>query len=964
MTVAWITTAGNLGIVEERNSVNILMEADSDVGTVSFTVLAGKLPRGLRLENNTIVGSPTEVRKFTESKFVIRASDGVDLEDRTFSISVDGSDEPRWITNEGFLKVGNGESYYVLDNAYVDFQLEATDTDVIVGDVLEYYLVPTGGEIPPGLTLSSAGRISGFTDPVFAVEYIGDPTGAFDTAPFDILPLDVPQAESNGYDSFVYDGVNFDYNEPVRSPRRISRPYAFVIAVTDGVNEVRRLFKIWVVTEEFLKSDNSIVQVDTNLFRADASGNRVPVWTTPSYLGRKRANNYITILLDVYDPVELPGTILYFTQNTNPGTYRLKETGEVITDGYYEISGVNPIFSYEYSGVWKNNQLYKVADAVYYDGLVWVCLSENTNSIPDEGTVWTNELISTSTQTFEVTNRNLYDVIVLETVSQFPPGLTLNGQTGDLAGKVPYQAAVTRTYNFSLRAISFPLDLTESTLVGDWSGNVRYEVNQSVRYDGLIYICSTANENEIPSDKSDYWTLGVSTAVKTFSIDIIGEIESAITWITDNDLGTIKPNQPSTKYVEAESLLYGNRTAYQLVSGILPPGLELLGTGFITGKVKQFADDTGPGLTRFYERTDQTALDSSTGSRNFTVSFDNNETTVDKVFKFEIKARDAANYAENIREFSITIIADNQKTFANLYIKSFQPRVERLEWFNFITDSTIFSGEDIYRYGDPNFGVQSEIKILVFAGIESLEAVKYVQGMSRNHYRKQIRFGNVKSAQALDPITQEILYEVVYVDIVDEFESNGKSISATINLPDTLNSKVLISYDSIKIDSDIPFVSDRDHQRVFPNSFKNMRNRIKSIGERDREFLPLWMRSTQPSTPVEPGYTKALVLCYANPGKSAKIISKIKSKTYQATRGEWSSTATYRNPDTVTYRGSYYTCISGNTNKIPSKELNFWIKNFDFKSINFTADRYLIDVIDGELENKYLAFPQRGEKLP
>jgi hypothetical protein len=37
---------------------------------------------------------------------------------------------------------------------------------------------------------------------------------------------------------------------------------------------------------------------------------------------------------------------------------------------------------------------------------------------------------------------------------------------------------------------------------------------------------------------------------------------------------------------------------------------------------------------------------------------------------------------------------------------------------------------------------------------------------------------------------------------------------------------------------------------------------------------------------------------------------------------------------------------------------------FDFKSIDFTADRYVIDILDGEIEDKYLAFPQRGEKLP
>jgi hypothetical protein len=76
------------------------------------------------------------------------------------------------------------------------------------------------------------------------------------------------------------------------------------------------------------------------------------------------------------------------------------------------------------------------------------------------------------------------------------------------------------------------------------------------------------------------------------------------------------------------------------------------------------------------------------------------------------------------------------------------------------------------------------------------------------------------------------------------------------------------------------------------------------------------MRSTQITSPVELGYTKALVLCYAKSGRADYIISRIKAN------------------------------------------------GFDFKKIDFTADRYLIDVLEGEIENKYLAFPQRGEKLP
>lgn len=837
MAITWQTPAGNLGVITERVIQDIPLQATSNVGHITFSVIAGALPRGLRLDsvvefdstqsNAAIKGSPVEVRRYTESRFVIRADDGEDIEDRTFSLAVDGSDIPNWITQQGFLNVGPGDAYFVLDNSRVDFQLTATDTDLIAGDNLEFYLVPQAGELPPGLSLSSSGLISGFTDPIFALEYAGFPNGGYDTAPLDVTPLDFVEARSNGFDSYFFDNVTYDYSENSRVPRRLSRIYNFVVAVTDGANTLNRLFKIFVVTEEFLQADNSIVQVDTNVFQADSSSNRKPLWITESDLGRVRANNYVTIFLEVYDPPTLSGTITYFLLPTNP------------------------------------------------DG----------------------------------------------SPSVLPLGMELDSITGEIAGRVPYQSAVTKNYQFTMMAVNFlaTLSYASYTLKGDWNAFTTYAVNDAVRYLGFVYVCTVANKNKPPTNV-DFWFMGVSTADKTFSVDLVGEIESAVEWLSDSDLGTIKPNQASMISVNARSLLYGNRIAYEFVSGSLPPGLNFLPTGIIEGKVRQFSDDSGPGLTRFYERSDSAAPDSSTLSRDFNVVFDGVETTFDKKFTFTIEARDAAQFAKVQKTFFITVISENTKTFANLFVRAFQSKNKRLAWYDFITDATIFTPLDIYRYGDPNFGIQTDLKMLVYAGIESREAVEYVQAMSRNHYRKRLLFGELRVATAKDPITQEIVYEVIYVDIIDEYEKNGKSISRTVELSNSINSKVLISYDAIKVDSDIPFVSDADHQRVFPNSVKNMRKRIQAVGDRDREFLPLWMRSIQENTSFESGYAKALVLCYTKPGQSDGILARIRSRINS--------------------------------------------EGFDFKQFDFTVDRYIIDIIDGQIEDKYLAFPQRGEKLP
>ena len=875
MAIQWITLSGNLGIVIERIPLSIPLLATSTTSNeIIYTLIAGELPRGLSLNDNIVKGSPTEVRRWTTSRFVVRANDGTDIEDRTFSISVDGSDAPAWVTREGFLNVGEGENYFVLDNAKVDFQLEAYDEDQIAGDNLEYFLAPSGGELPPGLSLSRGGRITGFTDPIFAVDTVS--LGGYDTSAFDISYFDKAEARSNGYDSYLFDITTFDYNEPSQQPRRLSRFYTFVVIVTDGANEVRRLFRIWVVSDEFLKSDNTIVQVDTNLFRADNAANRQPLWITESNLGTYRANNYLTVYLDVYDPPSLSGTIVYL------------------------LSPVNP------------------------DG----------------------------------------------SKSTLPPGMTLDTITGEIAGKVPYQSRVSKTYTFTMQAIDFPISLASInyTLQGDWSNNVSYIASQAVRYNGIIYVCIQANRNQLPNAvDSIFWQSTVATAEKTFTIEIIGEIDSAIEWVTDSNLGTIKPNQPSIKTIQATSLLYGGGTIYQIVFGKLPPGLELLGTGDIVGKVRQFGDSTAEGLTQFYEKIDS-AEDESSLSRSYAVRFDNDQTKFDKKFTFTVKARDTANFAELSREFYITVVSDTDKTFVSLYFKAFQSKEKRLNWYNFITSNDIFKSEEIYRYGDPNFGIQTEIKVLVYAGIESLEAVNYIQAMSRNHYNKQLRFGDIKYAEAKDPDTQETIYEAIYVEIVDEYQRGNTSISRNIELPKNINSKVLVSYDAIKIDSDIPLISDSDHQRIFPNSIKNMRRRIQNLGERDRSFLPLWMRSIQNRDFVETGYVSAMVLCYVKPGQSPKIISRIRGKTEYASRGIWDPTIFYRINDTVLFNGDVYSSISNHSNDnitlTPATDLDNWIKNFNFKSIDFTADRYLIDILDRQLEYKYLAFPQRGENLP
>ena len=908
MTIKWNTPAGQISeLIERIRPVDLYVEAlSTDNLPIEFSIISGNLPRGLSIGETIkvgsayrvyIVGSPVEVRKITSSRFVIRANDGIDLEDRTFSINVVGYDAPEWITDEGFLPVGINGTEYVLDNTFLNIQLEAYDTDAIAGDTLTYFLVPNAGQLPPGISLTESGLISGIVDPIMALEFNDDIDG-FDVWNFDLIPFDFVQGY--GYDD---------------DPKRLSRIYSFVVGVTDGVNIVNRLFKIFVVTDEFLKNNQVIDPSDLDYRR--------PIWITPQDLGRYRANNYITIFLEVYDPASLKGVMGYHLLPTN---HELEVTIITPTDAGINIVDIS---SPNAPSIGQYVEL------------------EIPYRIIDVDLLGTNQYRLTLNAPL---NYNLEDnqKIYVGSLSQVPPNLSIDSLTGKLAGISPYQARVSKTYDFTVMAVNFPINELQSfNFKGLWMPGITYVANDIVFYNGSAYFYN-AEATDPSITNTDSWTRLTSLTNRTFNLTMVGEIESAIEWITDSDLGSIRSNQSSMISLEAVNLLNGGNIVYKLISGELPPGLSLISSGDIIGKVIEkpvdilyrgywvsereyqindvveyeglyyIAIDVNSSSTfdeLFWQEFDlDAAQQGMTGFNN--VSFDSNNTTFDHTYTFTVVAKDTINFSEVTRTFTLNVEIPTTASYCDLYVKGFLSKDRRILWSNFISDSTIFQYDDIYRYGDKNFGVQNELKVLIFAGIENVDAVKYIQSMSRNHYRKRLLFGDIKSAKAKDPVTQETLYEVVYIDIVDEYEKNGRSISQVIELSDTIESKVLVSYNAVTVDSDIPFVSDSDHQRIFPNSIKNMRKRMNLAGDRDRTFLPLWMRSIQDVGRYEPGYTKALILCYTKPERAAITISRIKAS------------------------------------------------GFDFKTLDFVADRYLIDMPEGENGDKYLAFPQRGEKRP
>jgi hypothetical protein len=97
----WTQRSGyRFSTIQERSIVNLLLPSNNSV-EIDYSVISGRLPPGLRIVNNTIQGSPFEVPRTTDFEFVIRASNGTQIADRTFFWTVEGADEPTWSTPEG-----------------------------------------------------------------------------------------------------------------------------------------------------------------------------------------------------------------------------------------------------------------------------------------------------------------------------------------------------------------------------------------------------------------------------------------------------------------------------------------------------------------------------------------------------------------------------------------------------------------------------------------------------------------------------------------------------------------------------------------------------------------------------------------------------------------------------------------------------------------------------------------------
>lgn len=841
---------------QEQVAVDIALPVINDSG-VSYQIISGSLPGGLSIIGNHIKGSPYVVSHLITYEFCIRATKGNDFADRTFYIEVNGVNDPEFITPAGNLAVGVHQQLYALDGSYISYQIEAFDLNTLTGAKLKYFISSGDGHLPPGLILSDSGLISGYLlpNPLTIIDQT-DGNGTFDTTYYDGAGYDFAVTPTDGYDTYQYDDVYFDYNTPVRVPTTLNQNYQFKVTVSDGIATAQRIFKIFVLGSDQFKADSTALDGFAGSFTADSSFLRTPVWLTNSNLGIYRANNYLTVPIALFDN----SFVIFRLETTNCEIYAVTQRLSLVDN----IQGSTNISIINATGVPVKGQY------LTFDNYI-VGATEQRYQID------TVTSLGGGKYRLTVTTPLLIDLPALVgfyigTLSKLPKGTEFDVNTGEIFGRVPYQPQITQSYKFTITAVR--------------------------------EIVSPTNTEKVISNR-------------TFIITILGSITSAINWISPSNLGTVPADYICTLSVQAASNIPNATVLYEITSGSLPPGLTMTLDGEIVGKPNQYHNvATGLlGLTIF-------------DGGDFT--FDRNKTTIDRTYTFTVTANDQYQYSALPRTFTISISTPNAVPYSNVTTRPFLEPTQRNYWRAFISDPNIFTPDSIYRTNDANFGVQSDLNMLVYAGIQTEDAAAYVGAMGLGFKRKRFKFDSVKLAVAVDDSGNEV-YEVIYIQMIDPMESNGKHLPLSIKSknvdPETIKADTSNSIWSINLadleiaspsavrpdfrittDSTGYQSSNANISKYYPSSITTWQERLSTVGLSERNYLPLWMRSIPSGSKEQLGYILAVPLCFCKPGTASKIM------------------------------------------------LNIKYSDFNFNTLDYTVDRFTISAVTGYTSDKYLMF--------
>jgi hypothetical protein len=438
--------------------------------------------------------------------------------------------------------------------------------------------------------------------------------------------------------------------------------------------------------------------------------------------------------------------------------------------------------------------------------------------------------------------------------------------------------------------------MTISSITGWMSGTIPQQTESQKHYTFGVY----AYHANLPESQS---------LILPVTLTTVKDSTNYITWDTQANLG-VMINGSISEYVIKAHNNAGKSLNYSLVGGNMPSNFTLSSNGEIVGRngFEYFSIDnhfanitvdnttgivvgmnvTGPGVASgchvkavyapntvriepatyvtegsevtFVDLVNNISIIKSLTSLSSTTLIDGGKTTFDSTYNFTVKATAFDDSVSDTRTFSITRDNYNRAPYENVWLRALLLKEQRDLYYSIVTNADIFPLEMIYRYDDPNFGLSDTLKMLFVPGMTVTELSNYALAIQNNHYNKTIKFGNIKTARALDD-QFKVQYEVVYIDVEDEKESKSKS--AALSQEPEITSAYLTA-------------DGQSYTTLYPNSYENMKYRLSSgVGYSNRGALPRWMTSRQEDG-KELGLVRAIVLAYTIPGASKLIAYRLK----------------------------------------------------------------------------------------
>jgi len=573
-------------------------------------------------------------------------------------------------------------------------------------------------------------------------------------------------------------------------------------------------------------------------FTITVAGQNAPVWITPpglieEYFDGSLVEPGYQLQYTNDNPTGIPPAITLIAGALPPGL-TVSSTG--LISGYV---GLNPVITTP-AGFSRNGQGFSsypfdfTSQTQNYTYEFTLRLTDGRTSTIQTFNilVWTTAAFDASTTL--ITADNTYLTASISNVN-YPVLINAAGSIGTVPNNTffAYQfigediASVQLAY----QGINLPPGLTLNRDTGWLYGYIPNLYFTQITYDFSVYVYQYSN----PS---------ISSPIYDYSLTVTGPTSAEIYWNSPSNLGSIFNGDTSLFSVVATSAS-GLPLQYFLVSGSnsrLPQGLTLHPTGNIVGRVSFDTFSLDNNLTTF---------DVSSG----------NPTTFDLTYTFTVNASSINGYASVSKTFTITVVRKYDLPYNNLYITCMPPTNDRQLIASLLQNATIFPPSLLYRQDDPNFGLSREVVYYHAYGLTATSLEEYVRALQLNHYWKNLQLGSIETAQALDPVTGEVIYEVVYSKIIDTLVNNqGVSVGKEVQVPYPINPNTQYQINE-----------------VYPNSLANMRDQVIDVVGQESNMLPLWMLSKQTDGNVL-GFTPAWVIAYTKPNASGQIAYNISTR--------------------------------------------------------------------------------------